>query len=177
MSGLTLDVGIDGAEALIKRLNNLDLKPGLLRSLHKTLGEAAVTQTKERFRAQKRPDGGRWPKSRRARDKGGQTLSDRGDLKNSINKRATSRQVEVGTNKEYAAVHQFGFAGTVNIPAHQRIIHQAFGRKLKFPVAVNVKAHSIHQEMPARPFLGISAANEKELLAEIDNWLARRIAK
>ena len=172
---VTLTVALDGTDSLLRRLNELSGSldgPGL-QAMLANVGESVVTQTKERFREQKRPDGGKWPKSRRAREEGGQTLTDRARLKHSIHKRLRPGIVEIGTNVEYAAIHQFGFAGQVNIGAHQRIIHQAFGRKLKFPVAVNVKAHSVCQEMPARPFLGISPANEKELLTEMNRFIAR----
>ncbi len=164
MSGLTLDVGIDGAEALIRRLNNLDLDDGQLKSLHSTLGETGVTQTKERFRDQKSPDGKPWPKSKRAEGEGGQTLTGKAaDLKNSINYKPSSREVEVGTSKVYAAIHQFG--GVIKPKKGKFLVFEIGGKKI-FAKSVT---------MPARPFLGISPANEKELLAEIDGWLKRRM--
>ena len=53
--------------------------------------------------------------------------------------------LQVGTNIPYARLHEEG----LTVPAHIRIIKQAFGRQLKFPVAVNVKSF----KMPKRPFL------------------------
>ena len=172
---VSMTVKVDGAKDLTRRLNELSGHldgPGL-QAMLANIGESVVTQTKERFRAEKGPDGQKWQTSRRAAEEGGQILTDTARLKQSINKRLRPGLVEIGTNVEYAAVHQLGFFGLVNVPAHQRVIHQAFGRGLKSPVTVQVRAHSRKMKTIARPFLGLSPANEKELLAEMSRFVAR----
>lgn len=51
----------------------------------------------------------------------------------------------VGTNTQYGKLHEYGLP----VRAHTRLITQVFGRQLKFPEYVNVKAFT----MPERSFL------------------------
>ncbi len=55
----------------------------------------------------------------------------------------------VGTNVEYARIHEYG--GDVTVKAHLRTIKQAFGKPLKTPVTVNVQEYVAHY--PERSFL------------------------
>jgi len=92
----------------------------------------------------------------------GQVLNVRtGRLRNSINQRVTETQSgvfgSVGTNVEYARVHEMG--GTVTVKAHTRLIKQAFGKPLRYPVWQTVKAHTV--KYPERSFLR-SALKEME---------------
>ena len=69
----------------------------------------------------------------------------------------------VGTNVKYARVHELGFQGSVTVPQHsvksfQRMQKKAFGKDMKNPRMVNVRAHEVKSHamkmnMPARPFL------------------------
>lgn len=59
----------------------------------------------------------------------------------------------VNTNLRYGAVHEFGFNGVVNVKAHLRLIKQAFGKPLKEPRYVQVKAYSMNVKLPERSFL------------------------
>jgi phage gpG-like protein len=61
--------------------------------------------------------------------------------------------VKIGSfNVPYAAVHEFGFRGTVQVPAHSRRMTQAFGRPVD-PRQVAVQAHSMRMNIRARPYL------------------------
>jgi phage gpG-like protein len=92
-----------------------------------------------------------------ARKLTGQALRVRtGTLRSSINfsgvqQTATAITGSVGTKVKYAGVHEFGFAGTVNVRAHLRHVKQVFGR----PIAAtqNVRAHSRRVNLPERSFL------------------------
>lgn len=74
-----------------------------------------------------------------------------------------SFHVTVGTNVKYARVHEYGFKGTVNIPTHNvkassRMQTMAFGKVMKNPRVVDVKAHvvkahTVEMNMPKRPFM------------------------
>jgi phage gpG-like protein len=102
-----------------------------------------------------------WPASIRARTRGGKTLIKSGRLKNSIVAALTGdRTLQVGTNVKYAAIHQLGFSGTVQIPEHIRRVTRAFGRRLKTPTYATVRGHPAHMRIPARPFL---VAQEEDL--------------
>ena len=102
---------------------------------------------------------------------GKRILWEHGDLEGSIHSQADNNSVTIGTGGHipYAAVHQFGIDETVSmsVPAHLRMITEAFGRKTKFPVWVNVKKHSrnVRMTIPARPYL---AVNEGEGLTLAD---------
>lgn len=47
----------------------------------------------------------------------------------------------IGNNVRYARVHEFGFSGKVAVPAHQRTIRMAWGKRLQAPKSIAVRAH------------------------------------
>jgi len=120
-------------------------------ALHKEIGEYLVSSTQERFDTGTAPDGTRWPPSLRARSEGGQTLRDTNILRNSIDYADRPDRVEVGTNDRRAPVHQFGAT-----------IRPKRAKHLRFKVAGRW-ARKKEVEIPARPFLGISPDDEKEI--------------
>lgn len=88
----------------------------------------------------------------------GQVLNIRtGNLHRSIHQQVTSSGGlvvgEVNTNVRYGVAHEYGFAGTVNVKASMRQIRQAFGRPLKSPRYVQIRAHSRNVRLPERSFL------------------------
>jgi len=101
------------------------------------IGGELVTSTQFRFDDGQAPDGTPWKTSQRAEATGGKTLKKSGLLADSITHDATQQYVEWGTDNEvYAAIHQFGGeTGSIS-------------RKARF-------------EMPARPYLGLNAEDEK----------------
>lgn len=109
----------------------------------------------------------------------GQALKNRtGTLRASINYRieSTGRQIYgvVGTNKEYAAVHEYGFSGSVNVRDFLRLQTTAFGKRLLSPKKVNVRAHTRNMMMPERSFLRSSL---REMTPEIRERLAAAIKR
>ena len=119
--------------------------------LNKKIGEVLVSSTKKRFEDETAPDGTKWPKSYRAAARGGQTLSDKGHLKNSIDYQASATKVEVGTNIKYAHVHQEGME-----------IKAKNAKSLRFRgVGGWVKKKKV--TIPKRPFLGISDKDMEEI--------------
>jgi phage gpG-like protein len=88
----------------------------------------------------------------------GQVLKRRtGRLRASINtkvEREGNRIIgSVGTNVIYAAVHEFGFHGTVNVSSFTRTING---------VTQNVSAHTRQMNMPQRSFLRSSLNDLKD---------------
>ena len=88
----------------------------------------------------------------------GQVLKNRtGTLRAGVNYKmqVTERSIYgvVGTNKEYAAAHEYGFDGVVNVRQHLRMQVVAFGKRMIAPKQVTVKAHTAHMRLPERSFL------------------------
>jgi len=84
-------------------------------------------------------------------------LIDKGRLINSIRyelyNQGGKAGVKVGSfGVPYAAVHEFGFSGSVNIRSYQRTMTTVFGR-LVDPRKVTIGAHSRKMRIPARPYL------------------------
>ena len=131
---------------LIYSYRDLDASPALARlsenfkdltELMDALGAEIEDQTVERFTTNIAPDDSPWLPSRRVEQAGGaaKTLVDRAHLRDSITRESNTRSTEIGSNIVYAAIHQFGGeAGR--------------GQSVK---------------LPARPYLGISEDNEREL--------------
>jgi len=57
-----------------------------------------------------------------------------------------------GSEVPYAAVHEYGFSGRVQVPQHTREQTHAFGREMA-PQTVTVRAHSRQMNIPERPYL------------------------
>ena len=144
----------------LSRLSAID-KTGI----NNAIAEALRSGTIERFESEKSPEGAAWNKSIRASEKGGLTLTMTGQLKGSINARATEEGAEVGTNLVYAATHQFGTSGRV-IRAKNKpyLAFEYHGRTIrKKQVTVNI---------PARPFLGISDEDRQEIKSLVEEALS-----
>lgn len=120
-------------------------------------GEAIRTSVLERFDTGKDPEGRAWKKSIRAQQDGGKTLSASRDLATSIHVESSAKGVEVGTNKEYAAIHQFG--GTIRAKGDGL---------LRFKIGDQwISKKSI--KMPARPYLGINEEDIREITHIIED--------
>ena len=99
----------------------------------------------------------------------GQVLNVRtGNLRRSIHQRVTNTGSavigEVNTNVRYGKAHEYGFAGTVNVKASLRQVRQAFGRPLKNPRYVQVRAHSRNVRLPERSFLRTALRDMKPMI-------------
>lgn len=113
----------------------------------------------------------------------GQALNVRtGRLRRSITQRIEASADEisgiVGTNVDYAPVHEYGFKGTVSVKQHLRLVKEAFGRPLKSPVWSTVRAHSANVNMPERSFLRSALADLKgsgAIEAEMNTAIAHAI--
>lgn len=155
MTGATLSVTLDAREAERvfthwRRLGR-DTTP-----IMRAVGEKLVPNTHDRFDAGKDPTGQAWAglsPAYKAVKRGPRILVESGmgggGLMGSITFDAGRDLVVVGSNKPYAAIHQFG--GT---------IERAFGRVR--PVTI-----------PARPYLGISAEDRRDVLDVLEAFYIR----
>lgn len=163
----TTSIRLEGdIRRLRKRLNqleNVDLKGVSL-----ALAESLRTSTKERFKTEKDPEGKPWPKSIRASQTGGQTLTDSARLKNSIKSEANASGFAIGTNLVYARTHQFGEKGrlvTIRARTPKGLVFKIGDRWIrKKMVRVNIK-------IPARPYLGISEEDMLEIKSMLEKAL------
>lgn len=140
---------------LIRRLRELSETD--TRAAMAAVGEAIRTSTLERFEREKDPDDRTWKKSIRAQQDGGKTLSKSRDLASSIHIESSDKGVEVGTNKEYAAVHQFGAT-----------IRAKDDGLLKFKIGDQWISKK-EVEIPARPYMGITDEDMQEITRIIED--------
>jgi phage virion morphogenesis protein len=129
------------------------------------IGSGLEANIVDRFETGRGPGGRPWKPSIRVKKTGGQTLVDSGaaGLMGSITRDVGPRHVTVGTNKIYAAIHQFG--GTIRAKA---------GGRLKFFIP-GVGFRSPRQvAIPPRPFLGIDDADRAVVADELPKFLRRR---
>lgn len=153
---------------------------------------AAITVkfSKDRFRDQAWLDKTRHPWKERSRTRPGKKRSqtllvDKGRLKRSIRKiSANMNRIVIGTDVPYAQAHNDGFKGNVtqHVKSHTRTLTKfgvtsrrqlkrstriEFGRVKRGETRVRAYTRTIHQNIPARPFIGQSEALEHQLLTHI----------
>lgn len=184
-----------GVEAALQRLRQALPQEGSMLPAMQAMGRALKTGAQMRFRSTSGPGGQAWEKSFRARTEGGQTLSLSRRLRNSITFDATDSSVAVGTNVQYAAIHQFGgtiraknggflsipvtpAARSAGSPRNMAGLHVAQTLKGQF-VLVNEKGvtqYLLRRQVtiPARPFLGVSAADTVELIGVAERFYKAR---
>lgn len=98
----------------------------------------------------------------------------RGAREGIFNVKATGDGIEIeyGTQVPYAGTHEYGFSGSVSVPAHQRRITQAFGRQIE-PKTIDVRSFTRSANIPARPYLMPAVTQEIDYLAL---WLRNNLA-
>lgn len=183
MAGTSLTLAVEqlDIDAPLAVLRAIERRALDLTDVMDEIGGALATNTRVRFERGIGPDGLPWLPSARALDEGGQTLVDTGRLRDSITHAADAASVAVGTNLVYAGIHQFG--GDIAMPERTQTIYRRLddvaeaGRATPFVkrrhagIATDhtVGAHTV--TMPARPFLGIDADDEAEIVAVIGDAL------
>ncbi len=159
--------GLENAERILKRVENLGEDP---RPLLLNFAAVLESSTLRRFDEEKGPGGIPWPKSKPAlglapRASGkktpGKTLTDTGDLRDSIRTEVRPNEVEIGSdglkNPVKAIANQEGSHRQTVVLAHTRVIDSAFGVPLPEAAVQNVRAHGRVTNLPARAFVGIDA--------------------
>lgn len=84
-----------------------------------------------------------------------------GSIHQSVSQNKSGVKATVYTNLSYAAIHEYGFNGTVTVKQHLRTIKQAWGRPIS-PKQITVRSHSKKINMPERSFMR-SALRENEV--------------
>lgn len=154
------NVTTQGGLEIERGLARLAAAFGDLTPLMEGIGLHLEGATLERFENERGPDGKRWKPSKRAQLDGGKTLSDSTQLRSSIVSEASGDQVAVGSNKIYAGIHQMG--GIIRAKTPKGLVFQLPGG-LGYRRVMQV-------ELPARPYLGLSAEDETEIVALTEDY-------
>ncbi|MFT0531610.1 phage virion morphogenesis protein [Castellaniella hirudinis] len=152
MAGTHIEVSADTAaiEATLARAVQALGSPNVLLL---SVGEEMLNATRDRFKNQQSPDGAKWaallPAYQKSKEKNqNKILTLDGYLGGTLRYQVDGAAVEVGSNLEYAAIHQFG--GTIK-PKKARALK--IGDR-----------HVGAAKIPARPFLGMNADDEVRIL-------------
>lgn len=164
MAGARIEVEFDDAAALaaLARLRAAlrDKRPVL-----GAIGAGLASNTRERFREQRGPDGAPWKalSPAYAAIKAGSHIlvgsGMSGGLQGSITFAAGADTVSVGTGKVYGAVHQFG--ATIRPKTKPRLV---------FPIAGGL-AFAKQVTIPARPYLGFDERDRITAVEAIEDAL------
>lgn len=139
---IILNVDSSDLERGLRRLERAaDLRPAL-----RSIAAELLSQTEAAFSAQGRP---RWKPSERARKDGGTTLQDSGQLAASITTEVGAHYATIGSNKPYAAIHQFGGK------TRPHTIRPTKGKVLAFGGRFARQVNHPGSDIPARPYLPI----------------------
>lgn len=152
-------------EGLSKLKGNLKKKIDKLQDLtqfFKSVGDYVVRQTQnERFEKEQSPEGVKWKplsqarhKQRLKRHKTGKykILRDHGELRRSIKEQVSVAKdhVIIGSNLQYAAIHQFG--GTIHFKKKKGLV-----------------------TIPARPYLGLNEKDKQHIIMMFQGYINRHV--
>jgi phage virion morphogenesis protein len=166
MTGARITLGIDDKAAMesLRRLRGMAVWP---MPLLRAIGVGMVRDTDQRLGGSVGPDYQAWPAlnpAYAALKRGGGMLREsgqRGGLAGSLTFQVSSGAVEWGSDKIYAAIHQFG---GVIVPKN--------GRALVFKLGGNwVRAKKV--TIPARPYLGFGRDEQGTVEDVVSGFFAR----
>lgn len=165
MTGVTMKIEAGPATEALERLQEAfaDATP-----IMNAIGVGLRENVHTRFEDEKAPDGSSWVALNpdyKSDKRGPGILREsgiRGGLMASIAIAATSRNVEVGTNRVYGAIHQFGGTITPKNPGGL-LVFTIGGTKIAVPEVA----------IPARPYLGIGPEDEETILDVVEGALDR----
>lgn len=171
-ASLEIKINDRALQQLVERARQVLGRRPSFKPLLNAIGLEMVTSTQRRFETGTAPDGSRWRPSLAALEERRQTLIKTARLRDSNTYNVTSTDVEVGTNVEYAGIHQ----GGATIPPHT--IRARRARALRIP-GVGFRRSVKHPggTIPARPFLGLSAQDETIIHNLTEDWMRKITAR
>ncbi len=161
MSGLSIAIDVSAA-AVRGGLRELQAAGANMRDTWDVIGRRWVDLLRQNFEFGVAPDGTPWKPSHRAEREGGQTLIDKGLLRDSLTHLADDAGVTVGTNKVQAAALNFG--ATI-VPTQ--------GKFLRFVAPGGGEVFAKKVTIPPRPFVGINDTFWDEFAGIITGRLRR----
>jgi phage virion morphogenesis protein len=187
MAGAMLDIAVD-VSTVGKALEDLVERLGDLTTPLNDIAEYLHQSTDDRFRQQVAPDGSPWAPlapSTLARKKGSQILRDKGTLQDTLRHSVSKNELSFGTDRPYGATHQLG--GKIEHAARSQQVYfrqgkdgsvgNRFVKKSKSNFAQWITRGSHVTEIKARPYLGLSAEDETEILAIIQDYLLEPVTE
>lgn len=168
MSGAVLITHLDWTEVRAA-FGQLEKAVSDTTPIMRAIGTGLVSSTHDRFDTETDPGGNAWTPLRKeyaAVKKGAGILRESamsGGLQGSITYKAGSSEVQVGTNKIYGAIHQFG--GSI-FPKNGPWLVFGVGDKL---------IHTDRVDIPRRSYLGISADDQVMILDTVEGALDRAL--
>lgn len=162
MAALEFDLKIED-KVIQRRLQKLSAAGGNTKLAFQDIGEYLIQTIDERFTNQEDPDGNSWAELNddyKETKKHQKILTESSELRQSYIYRASNNEVIAGSNLIYAGIHQFGG----KTKAHQ--IRPKYKKALFWSGATSPVAYVNHpgSDIPARPVLGLNAADKKEIL-------------
>lgn len=158
MSGVALEITSTGLDEALLKIDGLADAPRA--ELMEGIGRLVQEQTRRRIEEEKTaPDGSAW----RPNLAGTPLLYASGALSRSIDYAASEESVQVGTGLVYARPHQ---DGAVIEPKNAPALAFRLGNRLIFSKRVR---------LPARPYVGLSADNQNEIVEAAEDWVARLV--
>lgn len=159
MSGVSIQIDIDDRQ-IQAALSKLIALGQNLSPVMQAIAFDGEKSTKDRFRDSKAPDGSTWKPNVR----GNKTLILTSELVNSITRHSGADFAEWGSNVIYAAIHQFG--GVIRAKNKPYLVFKVPGGRLRRVKQVT---------MPARPYLGLNAEDEENILDIINRNLQQAV--
>ena len=154
-----IEIRIENLAAIEQAFRQLADRTGNLRPALDEIGEHLAETTKHRFQTSTSPEGRRWAENKPstlASKRGNLPLVREGDLQDEIYSRATGSEVTIGSPMIYAATHQFGA---------RRGSFGNTGSGVPIPWGT----------IPARPFLGVSTDDARNILDILGDHLEQAI--
>lgn len=134
-----IEIQIHGIDEIIQTLNRIAQKTENKQDLMADIAETMRLAVDKNFEEEGRPA---WLGLKYPNKSGNILQGESGDLRSGITAESNNNQAIVGSNKVYAAIHQFGgMAGR--------------GRKVK---------------IPARPFLQLTEQDEADILEDVQDY-------
>lgn len=168
MAFITVDGSLEPIASAIDRIIAIGINPTPVLA---AIGPHMVANTQQRMREGIDPDGVRWEdyaplNPLYAIDKHGPSILigqggfARG-LAGTLTSQADGSSLIWGSNKEYAAVHQFG-----------ALIQPKSALQLSFVMGGEL-IHASSVYVPARPYLGFTEEDRQDVIEELDDFLTR----
>lgn len=156
---IEFNVDVNGVQKRINSLlNRLSHREPLMRNLAATMHGAV----EDNFMREGRPH---WLDLKYPQQANHKILQGSGRLAASIVERSDNDSATVGTNLEYAAIHQFG--GQTR--AH--VIEPRNKKALAFNGRVVKKVNHPGSTIPARPFLSLTDDDEENIVQDVSDYL------
>lgn len=146
--GISLQVDLSGISKIQQLIANMQRKFSPAQPLLLAIAAQLRATTQDRFTTKKTPDGRAWTSP----------LVKSGDLRKKLDIAANNDIARVGSNLEYAAIHQLG--GVIK-PKRAKVLAFSLGGQMVFAKKVKINAN---------PYLGISESDEDEIAAVVKDF-------